>query len=299
MEFRESFVKEKVVEWVCQLSILSKIARFYPQTAHCAFTAGYRHKFNYMLRTIPGLSRHLQPVEDVIRHKLIPALCESRSCSDDERLLLSLPVKLGGLGIPDLTRIAALEYDASMSETEHVAKKIINQNDLQVNSNICVHVYSNIAKKKSEYYQSILASLREKMTSAQCRSNDIACSDGASIWLSSLPLKSENFSLKKPEFYDGIHLRYAWDLKNLPSECVCKAKFNVDYALSCKIGGFVTLRHNEMRDLTVDLLSTVCKDVCKETCLQQSKNGVELRADASARGFWQRMQRAFVDVRVF
>ena len=137
------------------------------------------------------------------------------------------------------------------------------------------------------------------MTSAQSRANDIACSDGASIWLSSLPLKSENFSLTKREFYDGIHLRYAWDLKNLPSECVCKAKFNVDHALSCKIGGFVTLRHNEMRDLTVDLLSTVCKDVCKEHCLQKSENGVELRADASARGFWQIMQRAFVDVRVF
>ena len=201
MEFRESFVKEKVVEWVCQLSILSKIARFYPQAAYCAFTAGYRHKFNYMLRTIPGLSRHLQPVEDVIRHKFIPALCESRSCSDDERLLLSLPVKLGGLGIPDLTRMAALGYDASKSLTEHVAKKISNQNDLQVNSNICVHVYSNIAKKKSEYYQSILAFLREKMTSAQSRANNIACSDGASIWLSSLPLKSENVSLTKREFY--------------------------------------------------------------------------------------------------
>ena len=63
--------------------------------------------------------------------------------------------------------------------------------------------------------------------------------------------------------------------------------------------GFVTLCHNEMRDLTADLLSTVCKDVCKEPCLQQSENGVELRVDMSAPGFWQRMQRAFVDVRVF
>ena len=54
-----------------------------------------------------------------------------------------------------------------------------------------------------------------------------------------------------------------------------------------------------MRDLTADLLSTVFKDVCKEPCLQQSENGVELRVDVSARGFCQRMQRAFVDVRVF
>ncbi|KAG1673340.1 putative ABC transporter C family member 15 [Nymphon striatum] len=62
-----------------------------------------------------------------------------------------------------------------------------------------------------------------------------------------------------------------------------------------QIGGFVTLRHNEIRDLTADMLSTVCKDVHKEPCLQNVDNGVELRADVSARGFWQRMQRAFVD----
>ena len=54
----------------------------------------------------------------------------------------------------------------------------------------------------------------------------------------------------------------------------------------CKIGGFVTLHHNEMRGRNVDLLSTVCKDVGKEPCLQQSENGVELRADVSARGFF-------------
>eukprot|EP00794_Sanderia_malayensis_P018637 gene18637-biopygen15703 len=298
-DFRQNFIKEKVDKWVRELTILSKIGTIYPQAAYCAFTAGYRHKFNYTLRTIPCLNEHLNPVEDVIRHKLIPALCEGRSCSDDERLLLSLPVKLGGLGIPDLTKIAAFEYDVSKSITEQCTKSIIRQNNLVVEGNDYAHVNSDVTKKKSEYYASIMAFLRENMTSSQCKAYEIACSDGASIWLSSLPLKSEHFHLSKREFHDGIFLRYAWNLKNLPSECVCKAKFSVDHALSCKIGGFVTLRHNEMRDLTADLLSTVCKDVCKEPCLQQSENGSELRADVSARGFWQRMQRAFVDVRVF
>ena len=268
--FRDIFVKEKDNDWVFQLIMLSNVATFYPQAAYCAFTAGFRHKFNYILRTIPDLSKHLQPVEDVIRHKFIPALCEGRSCSDDERLLLSLPVKLGGLGIPYLTRIAALEYDASRSIIEPIAKKIISQNDLQDNSNNYVPEYSDITKKKSEYYQSVIAFLRRKITSSQCKANEIACSDGASIWLSSLLLKSESSNLSKREFYDGLYLRYGWNLKNLPSECVCTSKFSTDHALSCKIGGFVTLRHNEMRDLTADLLSTVCKDVCKEPCLQQT-----------------------------
>ncbi len=122
------------------------------------------------------------------------------------------------------------------------------------------------------------------MTSSERKTNEIPCSDGASI-----PLKSEHFNLTKREFYDGVRLRYERTLKNLPLDCVCQAKFSVEHALSCKIGGFVTLSHNEMRDLTSDMLSSVCKDVCKEPCL-------ELRADFSARGFRQRTQRAFVDV---
>ena len=184
-----------------------------------------------------------------------------------------------------MTRIAALEYDASRSITEPIAKKIISQNDLQDNSNNYVHECSDITKKKSEYYQSVIALLRRKMAFSQCKANEIACSDGASIWLSSLPLKSESFSLSKREFNDGLYLRYGWNLKNLPSECVFKSKYSADHALSCRIGGFVTLRHDEMRDLSTDLLSTVCKVVRKEPWLQQSENGVELRVDGSARGF--------------
>ena len=36
----------------------------------------------------------------------------------------------------------------------------------------------------------------------------------------------------------------------------------------CKRGGFVTQRHNELRDLEADLLSMVCSDVEIEPVLQ-------------------------------
>jgi len=56
-----------------------------------------------------------------------------------------------------------------------------------------------------------------------------------------------------------------------------------DHALICNVRWFVTLRHNELHDLTADILSTVCKDVCKETALHNC-NADENRADVSARG---------------
>ena len=45
------------------------------------------------------------------------------------------------------------------------------------------------------------------------------------------------------------------------SECACANKFNIQHSLSCKKGGFITLRHNEVRDITASFLNEVCKDV--------------------------------------
>ena len=74
--------------------------------------------------------------------------------------------------------------------------------------------------------------LRSKMTPAQLKANDIATSDGASIWLLSLPLKHESFSLTKREFFDAFLLRYGWKLKRLPHKCLCMAQYNI-YHCKC------------------------------------------------------------------
>ena len=81
------------------------------------------------------------------------------------------------------------------------------------------------------------------MTPAQEKANDITTLDGASIWLSSLPLKVERFSLTKREFFGAILLRCEWYLNYLPCEYVYKAEYSIDYALTSKTGRFVTLRH--------------------------------------------------------
>ena len=55
----------------------------------------------------------------------------------------------------------------------------------------------------------------------------------------------------------------------LPKLCVCGDIFDVDHAMICKKGGFVIQRHNELRELEAELLSTECKDVQVEPVLQQ------------------------------
>ena len=114
------------------------------------------------------------------------------------------------------------------------------------------------------------------------------------------------YMLNKQTFFDLIHIRYGWKLSQLPETCECGSMFNVDHALSCKKDGFVSLRHNQIRDITAKLLRKICYDVHVEPLLQvltgeKFSNGTvlgdEARVDVSIRGFWMMGQMAFFDVR--
>ena len=89
---------------------------------------------------------------------------------------------------------------------------------------------------------------------------------------------------------------------------VSAVKNSTSSMLSCKKGGFVSLRHNLVRNITSSLLSEVCKDVRVEPQLQpltgesfvpSTATGNEVRLGVCARGFWQAGQMAFFVVRVF
>ena len=133
---------------------------------------------------------------------------------------------------------------------------------------------------------------------------------GASTWLSVLPLEEYGFALHKGAFRDALALRYGWSPANAPLNCACGTHFSVEHVLSCSKGGYPSIRHNEIRDLTATLLSEVCHNVSTEPHLQPMTGEVisELsaniqdgaRLDIAADGFWgSRFERAFFDVKVF
>ena len=80
--------------------------------------------------------------------------------------------------------------------------------------------------------------------------------------------------------------------------------------MSCPKGGFPSIRHNEIRDLTANLLSEVCNDVCTEPHLQpitgehlsgaSANTQEEARLDIAANELWGgRFEQTYFDVRVF
>ncbi|XP_047481418.1 uncharacterized protein LOC125033892 [Penaeus chinensis] len=79
--------------------------------------------------------------------------------------------------------------------------------------------------------------------------------------------------------------------------------------MTCKTGGFVCMRHDEVRDVTAQMLGEVCRDVRIEPpliptegrnfSLQSANTADDARLDISANSFWIRGQRAFFDIRIF
>ncbi|XP_057290771.1 uncharacterized protein LOC130613444 [Hydractinia symbiolongicarpus] len=276
-----------VTKWVREINLLSNIAVTQPQAAYMCFVDGYKNKFTYFLRTIFGIEEFLTPLDEVIRHKFIPAVTGGHIVNDNERKLLALPPRLGGLGIDVFCKNATIEYENSRNMTASLISQI-----LMVNNEEGDKSKQQIQSERRRRYQQDLEALRAEMTDEEKRINESNMRTGVSNWLTTLPLTEWGYDLIKEQFWDAIKIRYNWQLERLPSNCICGVRFDLSHALSCKKGGLVTLRHNEIRNITADLLKEVCKDVRVEPSLleingerfqqRMANDGNESRLDVSA-----------------
>ena len=73
--------------------------------------------------------------------------------------------------------------------------------------------------------------------------------------------------------------------------------FSTVHGMSCKKGGFIYIRHNNLRDLTANMISEVCKETKIEPKLsplsgeelqsRTSNNSNKGRVDIKTRFFWE------------
>ena len=110
-----------------ELKKLSKIGETERHAAYAAFTHGWKHKWTYLSRTIADIGELMRPLENCIRYSFIPAITNGHKCNDEERLILTLPPRLGGLRIPNPVTSADLEYNNSLKVTSALAERIITQ----------------------------------------------------------------------------------------------------------------------------------------------------------------------------
>ena len=72
------------------------------------------------MRTIPGISQFLYPLEETFRNKFIPAVTGGHICSNNERRLLPLPTRYGVLAIPIIYQLAQTEFKNSRKTRQNL-----------------------------------------------------------------------------------------------------------------------------------------------------------------------------------
>ncbi|XP_045107552.1 uncharacterized protein LOC123502494 [Portunus trituberculatus] len=98
------------------------MARTEPHAAYSAYTHGLQHRWRFAMRTIPGISPLLAPLEVSIRNTFIPALLRSHTIGNGERALLELPPRLGGMGITSPKKLATVENLISLKLTRSLTE---------------------------------------------------------------------------------------------------------------------------------------------------------------------------------
>ena len=253
-----------------------------------------------------------KPLEEALRHNFLPALTGRSAFIDGERDLLSLPAKLGGIGIANPTIVCTAQNEASkkisspliasMQKITQEPADLVHLAQRKLKAEVHQSNNQNIAKYAKEVKSTLPQNLQFAVQ--QC------CEDGASTWLTTIPVKEYGFNLHKQAFRDALCLRYGWPITRTPSHCACGTPFSINHAFTCSKGAFPTIRHNRIRDLLANLLSDICPCVAVEPVLQPL-SGEEFhlcstikedcaRLDVSAIELWDKSKTtAYFDVKVF
>ena len=258
--------------------------------------------------TIPGICKLLRKADEVILTEFIPAITGGITITENERKLLPLGPQLGALGIPTFEEKGELEYQNSIMISGHNCNRVTDQfrrHEPDSDINIKKKQIKSMKNDRQKRFSKL-----QKMKWAQKKENKMICLETAvSSWLTTLSIKEEGYVLNKQQFWDTLLIRYDRRLKRIPSHCACGNTFNLQHALQFPSGGFVTLRHNHIRNTTANLLTEVWKNVCVEPQLQPLSGETfsektanisdQAWVDISARGFWLTGQVEFFVVKGF
>ncbi len=180
------------------MKLLSNFAISQPHAA-TAFTYGR----SYISRTVPNISNRLQSLEDTIRSEFLPSIMGHPPPNDSMRKLLTLPARLGGLGIPDASSRSDDKFNASIK----VTTPLINLKGSELTYKAFadqITAKREIQRDRREHMTQAASTLQEEVTPELSKAMDLASQPGASSWLS------------RP-----------------PTHCACGAAFVVDHMLSC------------------------------------------------------------------
>ena len=151
------------------------------------------------MRTIRDISNFLLSIEDTIqtyihtcKHtyiRYIPTITGGRICNDEERKLLYLPTRYGGLAIPTFHKQAEVEYINSWRTTTELTSLITAQQIRQASDQ---NIKLEIKNEKENRYKNVMEHLKDNKSK---RLLQLSNEKGVSNWLTMLPIAEYGFEL--------------------------------------------------------------------------------------------------------
>ena len=195
-----SYAKSFVDDWIKQLQLLTIIAESEPQSAYSAFVGGFKRTRTYFLLA------SIRRVVTTIR-RYYPAITGGHLCLENECILLSLPVRFGGLAIPLFYNDVKYKYEISRKLAFSLTQSIKNQYQIySVNETEQKSIKLNIKISKEERYKATLIELQTQLDENQMCLNYITQEKGVSSWLKVYPISDQGYDLNKQQFWDCVRL---------------------------------------------------------------------------------------------
>ncbi len=310
----ERWLDSKVKKWVAGVEILACIASRFPHTAYVGLTSSLQAEWQYICRIVPGAEHYLGPIETAICEKFIPALLQVSDPVDDSfRQLLSQGVKFGGLALCNPVVSAPLLHQSSVDACNILVKALHNGGGLNAEAHkACVREAGNQAckarLKEEETYLD-----RLKLSGGRKMAKHLEWMSETGAWLLAIPNRFDGTKLLREEFQDNLAICYGLRPRGLPERCDgCNEPFLVEHGLSCKKGGFVGQRHDNVCEELAHLclMALTPARISSEpeifygrglNAAQRNANevlGDKARGDVGAHSFWKRGRTAIFDVQV-
>ena len=249
MTGKRRYVCEKVEKWVSLINKLANVAEHNPQAAYTALVRSVQCEWQYVQRTVNGCGPWFAPVEQALTERFLPSLLKIPKVTTEQRQLYALPVKFGGLGLPDPTSTADATFATSRAATEHLGEAIRGRHKL------CLPDHQSTLRKAREAYKSTktkeheaeLAGVLAKLPEEQKQAVERAVKHKTGAWLTAMPTARNGNQLSADEWRDGIAFRYGLEPTGLQPRCDgCGERFDADHALKCRKGGLIIKRHNDV-----------------------------------------------------
>ena len=323
---KEKWLGEMVAKWAAAVETLAKVAIKFPQAAYAGFTFCLQNEWQYLQRVVADTGPFFEPLEKAIRTHFIPALIGLQDGDIDGtyRELLTHSVTKGGLAVRNPMDTAASVHAASLDATLHLTRSLVDSAvKFDIGTHLAVARDAGQASRSGrlEREQRFL-NVRASDSPADGRRNKRNCASG--VWLTVVPSRLNGTSISADEWRDNVRLRYNHLPLDMPQQCDgCNEHLTVEHALSCKKGGLVHIRHDDVADEWRHLCGTALSfarvereprifssvgrrarevgDTAVDTPVTGERDEMqttEERGDAGVHGFWQRQRTAIFDVRI-